>query len=701
MLELWAGVEATVNRVGDRFFDQMQRSGHDQRINDVDALAALGIRTVRYPFLWEHVHAHSWGWAEARLARMQALRLEPIAGLLHHGSGPPTTHLLDPKFPKLFAAYAGAFAERFPWVKMYTPINEPLTTARFSALYGFWYPHARNEGDFLRALLHQIQATVLAMKAIRRVQPHAQLVQTEDMGITTSSLELSYQADYQNLLRWLSFDLLTGRVTPEHPLHERMQAFGIPRDALNALSNEPCPPDVYGINHYVTSDRFLDVDLSRHPPRVHGGNGRHRYADVEAVTQAPSRGHRAVLTEVWERYAAPLAITEVHIDAGREDQLRWAHQAWTDSLQARAGGVNVRAVTMWAAFGAFDWNCLVTQERGHYEPGLFDVRAPTPRPTRLAKMAASLAGGGDFTHPVLAASGWWKRRHGIVPTHSARPVLIVGGSGTLGRALTRVCALRGIEVELVARTDVDITALSSVEPYLDERKPWALINAAGYVRVDAAESDPDACFLLNTHAAVVLAVACATRGIPYVTFSSDLVFDGGQSIPYVEGDATAPLSVYGKSKAAAEQQVLSEHPRALVIRTSAFFGPWDETNFVASVMRGLSARRPVRVCCEQTVSPTYVPALAHTCLDLLIDDEGGLWHLANVGQVTWEELALLIAETARLDPSLVEGRTAEELGWAARRPRYSVLGMQRPLMPALEASLRACLGECGPMWGRG
>jgi dTDP-4-dehydrorhamnose reductase len=117
--------------------------------------------------------------------------------------------------------------------------------------------------------------------------------------------------------------------------------------------------------------------------------------------------------------------------------------------------------------------------------------------------------------------------------------------------------------------------------------------------------------------------------------------------PYEEHDPPRPLCVYGRTKHEAEQRVQGAHPAALVVRTSAFFGPWDEHNFVAQSLRQLAAGRTVHAASDTTVSPTYVPDLVHTCLDLAIDGEAGVWHLANVGATTWEELARRSAPSAR------------------------------------------------------
>src|SRR3954467_15039913 len=214
-IQLWGGIECTINRVGDRFVDQLERCGHYTREGDLEAIAALGVKALRFPVLWERVAPDGvaradWSGADRALTRLRDLGVEPIVGLVHHGSGPSGTHLLDPRFPQRLPPLPPAFAPRYPWVRRYTPINEPLTTARFAALYGHWYPHCRDDRSFVRALMTQLRATVLAMRAIRDVIPEARLVQTEDIGKTWATSELQYQADYENERRWLTYDLLCG-----------------------------------------------------------------------------------------------------------------------------------------------------------------------------------------------------------------------------------------------------------------------------------------------------------------------------------------------------------------------------------------------------------------------------------------------------------------------------------------------------------
>ena len=136
--ELWVGPEASVVRTHDRHTDQLVSTGFAQRLDDLDRLAALGATRIRMPVLWERTEAApgvlDFSWADARLQHLQAGPMRPVIGLLHHGSGPPHTDLLDPAFPAKLADYAGSVAARYPWVDAWTPVNEPLTTARFSGL---------------------------------------------------------------------------------------------------------------------------------------------------------------------------------------------------------------------------------------------------------------------------------------------------------------------------------------------------------------------------------------------------------------------------------------------------------------------------------------------------------------------------------------------------------------------------------------
>ena len=272
---------------------------------------------------------------------------------------------------------------------------------------------------------------------------------------------------------------------------------------------------------------------------------------------------------------------------------------------------------------------------------------------------------------------------------ASQPLLITGAAGTLGQAFRRVCRIRGLHAVCLDRAALDIADALSVAHALEQYRPWAVVNAAGYVRVDVAETDADRCYRENATGPRLLAAACARLNIQLLTFSSDLVFDGTATAPYREPAATHPLSVYGHSKQLAEQAVLAELPGALVVRTSAFFSAWDTHNFVHQALTAARAGKAFEAADDLFISPTYVPDLVNTALDLLLDCAQGLWHLTNQGVYTWAELAQLALRLAGLEAAAVVPRPVGAFGWAAQRPRYSALQSEHGvLLPSVESGLQ-------------
>ena len=396
------------------------------------------------------------------------------------------------------------------------------------------------------------------------------------------------------------------------------------------------------------------------------------------------------------------------------DQIVRSGHLWSADDEQRKRGADVRAVTAWALLGAFDWNCLLTHQNGYYEPGIFDVRAMDRRPTALARMLRQLANGEQPDHPSLADPGWWLRPERIhyrpegasrpspFTNHASnrnsrrasRPILITGANGTLGNAFARICPVRGLSFQGLSRAELDIADPAAVAAAIARYNPWAVVNAAGYVRVDAAEQEPEICFRANAEGAAVLAQECRRGNVRLVTFSSDLVFDGAKSHPYTEGDATAPRNVYGKSKASAEERVLRILSDALVIRTSAFFGPWDSANFVVAALTTVASGGRFLAASDTTVSPTYVPDLVNATLNLLVDGDTGIWHIANPGEITWADLAVTATDLAGLDPSNIESVPMSATGATAPRPPYTALSSRRGrMLPPLRDALRRCIAD--------
>jgi dTDP-4-dehydrorhamnose reductase len=279
------------------------------------------------------------------------------------------------------------------------------------------------------------------------------------------------------------------------------------------------------------------------------------------------------------------------------------------------------------------------------------------------------------------------------------PVLITGARGTLGHAFVRACELRGIPYRSLLRSDLDISNRQAVRKALFQLRPWAIINAAGYVQVDNAEFERKRCHAENTQGPTILAEECAERDVQLLTFSSDLVFGGTKAWPYVETDEVDPQNYYGFTKAEAERRVLGAMPSALIIRTSAFFGPWDQYNFVTIALRTLAANQVFRAADDAIVSPTYVPDLVNACLDLLIDREKGIWHLANTGEISWAELADKAADLAGISTRTLERCAMDQLDLSAPRPAYSALSSSRgTLLSGLDQALSRYMAERELHW---
>lgn len=686
-LELWADADvATASSV--------EHTGSAPPLDErLERLASLGIRRVRIGLPWARTEA-DWRELDRAMQCLRELGVAPIVCLA------PYTDLLDPHFPATLAAHARAVAERFAGITTFTPVNAVVATARRTMLGGLWPPQPQSDARFVRALLQQVQATVLAMRAVRAVVPAAALLQTDDLGLAQSTLRLRYQAEFMNLRRWLAIDLLCGRVERSHRMWRYLRKHGASEAELMALVEAPCAPQVIGLDLDLDSDRFLDDRLTLHPRDQWSGNGRHRFADVAAVTVQgePIGGFEARLREAWQRYGRPLAVTRVYAAGPREAQMRWLGAAWQAALTLREHGIDVRAVTASAAFGVREVSA--GGEGGRYEPSLWDLRASAPRRTALAVMAKALATEGGFTHPVLDGPGGWEREtrftclpHGRVRSLpvAGRPLLITGAGGMLGNAFARVCEQRGLAHCALDRSALDIADPAAVDAALERWRPWAVINAIGFARIDEAEHDA------NILGPLTLAAACARAGVRLVVFSSDQVFDGTKQAPYVESDAAHPLNAYGEAQLEAEGRVLAADPHALVLRTAALFGPWESHNAAARLVAALREGRRFAAAMDHTVSPTYAPDLAHAALDMLIDGVDGVLHLANCGAVTWDEFLRLVAQAAGLDDSLIDAVPSHLLGLRMPRPVAAALGTERcDVMPTLEEGIAAFVRDVGP-----
>jgi dTDP-4-dehydrorhamnose reductase len=413
-----------------------------------------------------------------------------------------------------------------------------------------------------------------------------------------------------------------------------------------------------------------------------------------------------LLKEAWERYHLPIAVTEVHLHCTREEQMRWLHMLWNDANRLADDGVDIQAITAWALLGSFGWNRLLTEANGYYEPGVFDLNNNNLRLTALAHMITAYNADQEFIHPILATNGWWQHKCRViygqelffsdVSGHNGanRPVLIIGKSSSLGNSFARICGQRNIAHRQLDRNELDITRPMEIEKAILEHAPWAIVNTAGFIGIDDAETQSGSCFAINTDGPKNLALLCEKYGVKLLTFSTDLVFNGLKTNPYIEADNISPLNIYGHSKAQAEKEVLFNNPSALVIRTSAFFDPWDKANFIRVVIDNIRADKHFQVANDVTVSPTYIPDLVNRSLDLMLDDSMGIWHLSNTGQLSWANLAYSVAERMGLNTRLIKPVPLRHLGYRAQRPVYSALSSEKgSMLPLLDDAIGRCIAE--------
>ena len=257
------------------------------------------------------------------------------------------------------------------------------------------------------------------MRAIREVQPAAELIYTEDGGNIFGTAELEAFREEREARRWLGTDLLCGLVTTTHPLYGFLLEHGIPAAEIGWFEANPCPPSILGFNYYPTSDRFLDHRVELYPEGLRGGDtGSEPLVDIEAVRVYAGgiAGVGRVLCEAWQRYHIPVAITEAHLGGGSADQVRWLAEVWRGAAEARDAGVDVVAVTVWALLGLWNWSNLCTKDERIYEAGVFCCADGERRRTPLSEFVTRLSAGEE---PGLSAGGepgaddpdaaWWHR----------------------------------------------------------------------------------------------------------------------------------------------------------------------------------------------------------------------------------------------------------------------------------------------------
>jgi dTDP-4-dehydrorhamnose reductase len=265
-----------------------------------------------------------------------------------------------------------------------------------------------------------------------------------------------------------------------------------------------------------------------------------------------------------------------------------------------------------------------------------------------------------------------------------KPILVFGSAGQLGREILKLAGDRGLQAAGLTRREADITDAAAIARAVAAVAPHLIVNAAAYTAVDKAESEPAAAEAVNSEGAGTIARVAAAAGVPVIHFSTDYVFDGTKTGPYVETDPIAPLGVYGKTKARGEAKVRAAAARHVILRTAWVFGQFGN-NFLKTMLRLARERDRLRVVADQHGCPTSTMDIAEAVLaiDRLIlagQPAWGTYHFAGTGATSWHGFAEMIVAaqaktTGRAPP--VEPITTAGYPVSARRPANSELESSR------------------------
>jgi dTDP-4-dehydrorhamnose reductase len=253
-------------------------------------------------------------------------------------------------------------------------------------------------------------------------------------------------------------------------------------------------------------------------------------------------------------------------------------------------------------------------------------------------------------------------------------ILVTGAAGQVGREVVEHGRRMGDDVIALDRISLDVANRAAVHQAIDASKPDVVVHCAAWTAVDACEGDPDRAMVENADAPGFVAEACALVDAHLIVLSTDYVFDGTKPSPYIETDATNPLSVYGRSKLAGEHAVLAALPSACVVRTSWVCGQYG-SNMVKTILRLAATTGPLRFVSDQYGHPSFADDLATMLRHLAADRVAGVVHATNQGAVSWYEFAQEVLRAAGDDPSRVQPIATTDLHppRPAPRPANSVL----------------------------
>jgi beta-glucosidase len=343
--------------------DEMEKCGHYAHWRtDFRLVTELGIRFLRYgpPLHTTFIgpDRYDWSFADETFNELRRLDLVPIVDLCHFGVPDWIGNFQNPDFPTLFADYALAFARRFPWIQLYTPVNEMSICARFSALYGWWNEQLRDDRSFVNALKHIVKANVLAMHSIISVRPDAIFVQSESSEYFHAENPNAIKpAEIMNSRRYLSLDLNYG-VRVDSEMYELLMDNGMTRDEYHFFLNHSLKHHcIMGNDYYLTNE--------------------HRVA-ADGATRASGElfGYALITKQYYDRYRLPVMHTETNLVQGAtgKEAVNWLWKEWANVLRVRNDGVPIVGFTWYSLTDQVDWDTALREDNGHVNAlGLYDL----------------------------------------------------------------------------------------------------------------------------------------------------------------------------------------------------------------------------------------------------------------------------------------------------------------------------------------
>ena len=359
------GIENSVPTInhGRTRIDQYEKCGHYKHWKEDFALAKeLGTMFLRYgPPIhrsWLGPNQYDWEFADVTFAEIKRLDLVPIVDLCHFGVPDWLGNFQNPDFPALFAQFAEAFADRFPWIQLYTPVNEMFICATFSASYGWWNEQKSDDRSFVTALKHIVAANVLAMRSILEVRPDAIFIQSESSEYFQAEGPAAIgPAEIKNARRFLSLDLnYARRVNSE--MYEFLMDNGISQEEYHFfMSSNLKHHCIMGNDYYVTNE---------HRVRANGST----------CASGEIFGYNEITRQYYDRYRLPVMHTETNFREGvnKDEAVNWLWKQWANVLRVRNTGVPIVGFTWYSLTDQMDWDTALREENNHVTPvGLYDL----------------------------------------------------------------------------------------------------------------------------------------------------------------------------------------------------------------------------------------------------------------------------------------------------------------------------------------